>query len=106
MKPFRYFLIVFGVGILAIVPFLVTDLSRAQRSQAEFKRMMFVKRAVEEKVETYKQATGHYPDSMAALSFTNSPQEIEMIPDLKKIRYRHTGTSYDVGYDGTYGGYH
>ena len=65
--------------------------------------MMVVKLAVEQKLEAYHQANGHYPDSIAVLSFTNSPQEAGMLPDLKKIRYRLTKSDYAVGWDGDYG---
>jgi len=95
--------IVLSIIVLAVAPMLIVDSYQARKAQQEFKRMNEVKAVVEQKVEAYHQATGHYPDSIDALSFTNSPQEIEMLPDLKKIRYRRTPSDYAVGWDGEYG---
>jgi type II secretory pathway pseudopilin PulG len=103
MKRFRTILIVLGVVVLAVAPMLIVDSYKARKVQQEFERMTTVKSVVEEKVEAYRKANGHYPDSLAVLSFTNSPQEIEMLPDLKKIRYRRTDADYVVGWDGVYG---
>jgi hypothetical protein len=105
MKTYRTILIVLGVAVLAIAPMLIVDNYKAWKSRQEFKRMYEVKAVVEQKVEAYHQATGHYPDTLAVLSFTNSPQEIEMSADLKKIRYRRTPSDFAVGWDGEYG-YH
>lgn len=99
----RTILIVLGVLVLAAAPMLIVDSYKARKAQQEFIRMNAVRLVVEQKVEAYHQATGHYPDSMAVLSFTNSPQELEMASDLQKIRYRRTADSYAVGWDGVYG---
>jgi type II secretory pathway pseudopilin PulG len=99
----RTILIVLGVMVLAVAPRLIVDSYTARKAAQEFKRMVEVKLVVMQKVEAYRQATGHYPDSIDVLSFTNSQQEIEMLPDLKKIRYRRTPSDYAVGWDGVYG---
>jgi hypothetical protein len=99
----RMILIVLGVMVLAVTPMLIVDSYKAQKARQEFKRMYEVKAVVEQKLEAYHQATGHYPDSIDVLAFTNSPQEIEMLPDLKKIRYRRTPSDYAIGWDGVYG---
>jgi hypothetical protein len=103
MKTYRTIFIVFGVAVLAVAPMLIVDSYKARKSQQEFKRMYEVKAVVEQKLEAYHQTTGHYPDSIDVLTFTNSPDEIAMLPDLKKIRYRRTPTDYSVGWDGVYG---
>jgi hypothetical protein len=82
---------------------LIVDSYQAHKSRQERLRMMALTLVVHEKVEAYQKANGHYPDSVDALSFTNSLQEIEMLPDLKKIRYRRTQSDYAVGWDGDYG---
>ena len=64
--------------------------------------MMAAKLVVEVKVEAYQKETGHYPDSITVLSFTNSPQEIAILPELNKIRYRRTADGYALGWDGSY----
>jgi len=83
----RTILIVLGVMVLAVTPMLIVDSYKARKSQQEFKRMYEVKAVVEKKLEAYQQATGHYPDTIDVLIFTNSPEEIAMLPDLKKIRF-------------------
>jgi len=65
--------------------------------------MLEIKAVLMQKLEAYHEANGRYPDSIGVLSFTNSPQEIGMLPDLKKIRYRRTQTDYSIGWDGEYG---
>jgi len=54
-------------------------------------------------VEAYYKTHAQYPDSIAALSFTNSPRETDILPDLRKIRYRRTESGYSVGWVGDYG---
>ena len=103
MKALRTILIVFGIAVLAVAPILIIDSYKARKAAQEFKRMTEVKLVVMQKVEAYHEATGRYPDSIDVLSFTNSPQEIGMLPDLKKIRYRRTPSDYAVGWDGVYG---
>jgi len=83
---------------------LIVNYYQARKAHQEFERMIAVRLVVEEKVEAYQKVNGHYPDSIAVLSFTNSPQEIAMLPDLKKIRYRRTADGYyAIGWDGVYG---
>jgi hypothetical protein len=103
MKAFRLTFIVFGVALLAVAPMLIVDSYKARKSQQEILRMSAVRLVVEQKLEAYHQAYGYYPDSIGVLSFTNSPEEVGMIPDLKKIRYRHTQSGYSVGWVGVYG---
>jgi hypothetical protein len=103
MKPTRIILIALAIAVLAVAPMLVVDYYKAHKSQQEFERMTAVKLVVQQKVDAYKEATGHYPDSIAVLSFTNTAEEIGMLPDLQKIRYRLTPSGYAVGWDGAYG---
>jgi len=97
------FYVIIGVIVLVVAPKLIMNSYQARKAGHEIARMTAVKLVVEHKVEAYHQATGHYPDSIAVLSFTNSPQEIEMASDLRKIRYRRTADSYAVGWDSAYG---
>ncbi len=89
--------------MLAFAPMLIVDSYKARKARLEFERMTALKLIVIEKVEAYQQSNGHYPDSLALLSFTNTSREIELASDLPKIRYRLTRTGYGVGWDGTYG---
>jgi len=103
MKAFRTILIVFGLLVLAVAPMLIVDNYKARKCQQETLRMMAVKLVVEQKLDAYREAHGSYPDSIDVLSFTNSPEEVGMIPDLKKIHYRRTPDNYSVGWVGVYG---
>lgn len=82
---------------------LIVDAYKAQKSQQESARMYEIKAVLQQKLEAYHEANGRYPDSIDVLSFTNSPQEIGMLSDLKKkVRYRLTKTDYAIGWDGEY----
>jgi hypothetical protein len=101
-KTVRTILIVLGVMVLGVAPMLIVDSYKARKAHQELKRTYEVKAIVEQKLEAYHQITGHYPDSIDVLTFTNSPQEIELLPDLKRIRYRRTPSNYAVGWEGVY----
>ncbi len=103
MKASRVIVIVVGLLVLTVAPMLIIDNYKARKCMGEASRMMAVKRVVMEKLEAYQELHGQYPDSIAVLSFTNSPEEIGMLPDLKKIRYRRTKSGYSVGWIGDYG---
>ena len=103
MKPFRTTLIVLGLAVLAVAPMLVVDSYKAGKCRQEALRMMAIEMKLIEKLQAYKEASGIYPDSIAMLSFTNSPQELEMLPELQKIRYSSSKTNYYLGWVGLYG---
>jgi len=103
MKPFHTTLIVLGVAVLTVAPMLIVDSYKAGKCRQEALRMMAVEMKLIEKLQAYKEASGIYPDSIAMLSFTNSPQELEMLPDLQKIRYSSSKTNYYLGWVGLYG---
>jgi type II secretory pathway pseudopilin PulG len=103
MKAFRTTFIILGVAVLVVAPMLVVDYYKAARSQQEALRMMAVHTMLVGKLEAYKRMTGHYPNSTEALSFTNSPQEIQMLSDIRRIQYRRTESGYALRYDGVTG---
>jgi hypothetical protein len=103
MKALRTILILLGLVVLSFAPVLIVDHYKARKAAEEVERMTTVKLVVTQKLEAYYRAKGQYPDSLDVLSFTNSPQEIQMQPELKKIWYRHTSSNYDIGWDGQYG---
>ncbi len=90
VKTFRIILILFGLAVLLFAPMLLVDSYKARRAREEHTRMEALRLLVIEKLESYEKANGHYPDSLAVLSFTNSQREIEMSSELNKIRYRLT----------------
>lgn len=56
------------------------------------------------RLDAHRQAAGQYPDSLAALSFTN-PAEVRMLADVRKIMYQRTALGYTLSYTG-FAGYH
>jgi len=97
----RAILVVLGIIALSFAPMLGVDCYKARKAAAEFKRLTALKLVVIQEVEAYHQATGHYPDSLDSLSFTNHHVTLRR-SDLKKIRYRRTPSDYAVGWDGEY----
>lgn len=60
---------------------------RPSLQAAESLRVEAVDGKLVEKLEAYRQANSGYPDSLLTLSFTNSPQEIQMMPYIQKMNY-------------------
>ena len=100
MKPLRIIHLVFGV--LALVPLLLiaAALVLPTFQNAESSRIEGLQEGLQRKLEAYRYARGHYPDSLERLTFTNSPQEIPAQPDLRKMTYRHSESSYELSYRG------
>jgi hypothetical protein len=103
MKPIRLVLILAAV----ISPFVLKfrwEHYRAVKGQEEALRMMKAETKLVEKLEAYQQANGHYPDSFRELSFTNSAQETQMLPDVQKLVYRKSKSGgYTLSYEGVSG---
>ena len=47
-------------------------------------------------MEIYRRIKGQYPESLDALTFTNSPEEIPMQPFVLKMTYRRMESGYDL----------
>ena len=96
MKPLRIIHVLFGT--FALVPLLVigatmvlsvyqnADLSRVEGLQAFFRK----------ELQVYHEAKGYYPDSLQALTFTNSPQKFLAQPNLRRTTYRRTDSGYEL----------
>ena len=105
MKPFRAIHFLVGVVVLALICGFGWNYYKSVKCQQEALRIMSAQTALVGKLEAYQRANGHYPDSTDSLSFTNSSQEIQMLPDIRRIQYRRTESGYALRYDGIYG-YH
>jgi hypothetical protein len=105
MKTFRAVHFLFGVAVVALICSFGWDYYKSIECQQEASRIMAAKTMLVGKLEDYQRANGHYPDSTDTLSFTNTPQEIEMSSDIRWIQYRRTESGYALRYDGIYG-YH
>src|SRR5215472_16146405 len=73
------------------------------RTHSEEQRVIVAEKVLVRKLETYQLAYGHYPDSIAALSFTNSALEKQVLPDVQQLSYERTSSGYTVKYDSLLG---
>src|SRR5436853_4202619 len=98
MRPLR--LIHKLVGGLVIVTALSFGWGIYQnaRSQRLTERIAAAQNKVVEKLSAYYGTNGHYPESLQVLTFTNSPEEIKMLPDVRKMTYGRTKSGYAISY--------
>ena len=106
MRPLRIIHLIFGV--LALVPLLLIGAALVLPAfqNAESSRIEGLQACVRSKLEAYRYAKGNYPDTLQALSFTNSPREIRAQPDLGKMTYNHSNSGYELAYTGRWYHYH
>jgi hypothetical protein len=87
-----------GIFVCAIVLPLTWNYVKATRTQQEQSRVTIAEDILTRKLEIYHLAHGCYPDSVAALSFTNSGLEIQSLPDIQQIKYYRTESGYELKY--------
>jgi hypothetical protein len=87
-----------GIFVCAIVLPLSWNYVKTTRTQAEQSRVTIAEDILTRKLEVYHMAHGSYPDSIAALSFTNSSLEVQMVPDIQQLKYWHTQSGYTIKY--------
>jgi hypothetical protein len=88
----------FGIFLIAIVLPLSWNYFETAWANKTQTHAALVEDIVERKLEMYKLANGQYPDSINALAFTNSTLEIQMLPDIQKIKYYRTQSGYELKY--------
>jgi hypothetical protein len=98
----RRFLVALCV-LVFVVPLLILGVSNelaATATRAKRTKTFAAQRAIVAKLEAYEQEHGRYPESLRALSFTNTPAERELSPEVDKFQYRidEHGT-YALSYD-------
>jgi hypothetical protein len=93
----------FGIFVCAIVLPLTWNYVKTTRTQEEQSRVTIAEDILTRKLEVYHMAHGCYPDSVAVLSFTNSGLEIQMLPEIKQIKYERTQSGYTLKYDSILG---
>jgi hypothetical protein len=92
-----------GIFLCAIVLPLTWNYVKTTRTQAEQSRVTIAEDILVRKLEAYHMAHGSYPDSIAALSFTNSNLEIQVLPDIQQIKYQHSQSGYTLKYSSILG---
>lgn len=73
------------------------------RTHSEEQRVMVAEKVLIRKLEAYQIAHGSYPDSIEALTFTNSTIERQVLPDIQQLRYQRDGSGYTLKYDSLLG---
>jgi hypothetical protein len=87
-----------GIFVCAIVLPLSWNYVKTTRTQAEQSRVTIAEDILTRKLEVYHMAHGSYPDSIAALSFTNSSLEVQVLPDIQQLKYWRTQSGYTIKY--------
>jgi hypothetical protein len=92
-----------GIFVCAIVLPLTWNYVKTVRTQEEQPRITLAEDILTRKLEVYHLAHGCYPDSIAALSFTNTEVEIQTLPEIQKIKYWRTSSGYELKYSSILG---
>ena len=88
---------------MAFVCVVVYGVYQHFRTDDEASRIAAVQSILEEKLAAYQRTNGGYPTSLQMLSFTNSPQEISLLSDIRKMSYQPTQDGYVLSYEGATG---
>ena len=99
MKLLR--LIHFGFGVLAAsillsIPWMLIS---AHFRSVEMAREDAMENRLVTQLETYQQAHGRYPDSLSALTITDSPQDMRI---MQKMSYHPAPTGFTLSYSGSF----
>ena len=100
MKTLRVIHFLFGVASLAVLFVIAWVFMWPSFQAAESSRVEAVQKKLQAKLDAYHEANGQYPDSLQVLVFTNSPQEIRMLSDIRKMSYHYTHSGYALSYEG------
>jgi len=99
MKLLRFIHFIFGVlavSILLSIPWMFLS---AHFQSVEMAREVALENRLVAQLEAYQQAHGHYPDSLATLTVTNSPQDTRI---MQKMSYHLTPTGFTLSYAGSF----
>jgi hypothetical protein len=100
----RAIFFILGLVFVTAVCLLAWQFYATARCNREAARMDVVFTQLSSKLGEHRQAAGQYPNSLAALSFTN-PAEAQMLGEIQKIIYQRTASGYTLSYTG-FAGYH
>ena len=88
---------------LLAVGFLTIACGHGCTNDREVRRVDEMFTALRMKLEAHKKQVGRYPDSLAALTFTNSSVEKNIQIDFQKLSYRRIRWGYLLSYRGDSG---
>jgi type II secretory pathway pseudopilin PulG len=103
VKPLRSIHALVGIAVMAFACIVAWSGYQHFRIDGEASRIERVLTAAEDKLAAFQRANGRYPDSLKALIFTNSPQEVRMIADIQNINYQRIKDGYVLSYEGAFG---
>jgi len=88
------------VLVLPLAILAISNVFAARATRAKRTKTFTAQRAIFAKLEAYEKDHGHYPESLDALSFTNTPAERELLSEVKKFQYRiDERGNFDLAYD-------
>ena len=88
-----------GLVIIALACGVAWQFYASARSHKEAARTDAAFNQVIQRLDAYNRVTGHYPDSLAAITSTNTA-EVQLLTDLPKIAYQRTQSGYVLSYTG------
>jgi len=101
MKPLRVIHLTFGILATVLLVLIAAALVLGPLQNAQSSRIEDLGSKLQQSVETYRQAQGHYPDSLLqAITATSSPQRLAAESDAQKMAYRRTDSGYELSYKG------
>jgi hypothetical protein len=103
MKSLNGMHFLFGIFVCAIALPLALNYYKDTRTHREQLRITIAEDILVRKLEVYQLTNGHYPDTIAVLSFTNSALEIQRLPDIRQVQYRRTKSGYTLQYNSIMG---
>jgi hypothetical protein len=92
MKPLRMVHFVIGVLAVVLIALVAAMMVLSPLQNSECARIERLGEALRDKLETYRQVHGAYPDSLQAVDFPNRP--------LKRMSYTHRGSGYEISVQG------
>jgi type II secretory pathway pseudopilin PulG len=100
MKPFRIVQMLFGVFATLLLLLIAAGWLLPPFQNAENSRIEGLQNYLERALDEYRNAKGSYPDSLQALAFTYSPQEVRAQSDMKKMSYIRKDSGYQLSFKG------
>ncbi len=100
MKALRIIHVLFGFLALLCLLWVAAAFVLPSFRESESTRIEGLQADLQRKLEAFRGAKGYYPDSLDALTFTNTPEEIRVQPDVGKMSYKRQDSGYELSHKG------